>query len=141
MSSVLKQCQRHDGLPLCCGGFLALAQPLGSFNGGRKEPFSEDPTHFDVQIAQLHGCHFSILFSALLLLFRTCNLASANQLLHPVKPSLFPQKAPSQGILLLLGLIAVSLFPHQSEFQSISYQGTHFTISMGFNALPPQTII
>lgn len=78
---------------------MALAQPLGSFNRGRKEPFSEDPTHFDVQIAQLHGCHFSILFSALLLLFRTCNLASANQLLHPVKPSLFPQKAPSQGIL------------------------------------------
>lgn len=73
--------------------------PIGAFNGGKKELFSEDPTHFDVQIAQFHGGHFSTLFSALLLLFRTCNLASANQLLHPVKPSLFLQKVPSQGIL------------------------------------------
>lgn len=78
---------------LCCGGYLASAWPLGSFNGGRKELFSEDPTHFDVQIAQLHEGRF---IAAPLM---TCNLASANQLLHPVKPSLFPQKAPSQGIL------------------------------------------
>lgn len=86
---------RGSSTALCCGGYLAWAWPLGSFNGGIKKPFSGDPTHFDVQIAQLHGGHFSTLFSALLLLFRTCNLASAN----PVKPSFFPQKAPSQGIL------------------------------------------
>lgn len=54
-------------MALCCGGYLASAWPLGSFNGSRKELFSEDPTHFDVHIVQLHGGYFFTLLSALLL--------------------------------------------------------------------------
>lgn len=112
--------------------------PLGSPNGGRGEVVFDALAHFHVQNSSNSGRSLVCLFSALLLLFRPCNLASANQLLHPVTSfSFFPRRPHLREFLLFLHLISVSLYLHQSELQSTSCQDKYYTISMGFHALPP----
>lgn len=132
---------RYMGVLYCLALWwvLGIVPVLGSPSGGRGEIFFEALAHFHVQIAQIHGGHLSTLFSVLILPFRSCNLASSNQFLHPVQLSLFPQKASSQGVLAVSVLNFCFLVPPPMRASEYKLSGQVLYHLHGVTCPPPSS--